>query len=103
MKTAIALCVAASAVFFSPAHAESYMAKSGKDKIVITPANCPASVSRHIKPEHVPQFRFAHVTLNGKLFAACWTLADPQTIFVMYEDGDTGEVPVAAFELVKAV
>lgn len=104
MKHAIALFVAAAAVFFPPAaSADSYMAKSGNDKIVITGEKCPASVAKHIKPEHIGQFRLAHVMLNNKLFVACWTMAEPQTIFVMYEDGDTGQIPVAAFELVKSI
>lgn len=38
--------------------------------------------------------------IGGKNYAACWMQMNPESVGVIYEDGDTSTVPVQAFELI---
>src|SRR5688572_19701725 len=97
MKTVIALCVAASAAFFTPAHAETMTVREGKNTITISSDACPDSVTKDFKPEFKDRFRAAYGTLEGKSLKGCWTLAGADFVHVIL-NGVLYEVPAALFK-----
>jgi hypothetical protein len=89
----------AAAIAAGPAFAASEMvARQGDDSIRISEAKCEtASVLRHIKPELRKNFRKADARIGGQRYFACWML-QASTVFVVYEDGDLGLVPLQEFK-----
>lgn len=66
-------------------------------RLFSTPCVAPA-VLKQIKPELRERFRAGNETDHGRDLELCWVIADPETVFIVDEDGDSGAVPMAAFK-----
>lgn len=97
MKRAIALCVAASAAFFTPASAQSVSIRSGGDSVILLPALCSDVVKKHIAEPQQPVFFRATAMVKGKPFEACWTIMGNE-VLVIFDDGEYARFPAAAFK-----
>jgi len=72
--------------------------ESGNSVILHQDACTNSKVLAAIPPEFKPLFRSAEAFLSKKVYKACWTITpDGTTVALIYEDGDTGAVPVSAF------
>jgi hypothetical protein len=83
----------------SPAIAETRVARNGDDHVKLIEVPCPyASVLRFIPEDRRAEFRKADARVNGERFFACWIMLEDQ-VGLIYEDGDRGLIPAAAFKL----
>lgn len=71
--------------------------RQGNNTLTLMTTPCGPKVADLLKPEYVPQFRGGVAVVDGQTFDACWIMADPATIYVHFEDGDSAQIPVAAF------
>jgi len=55
-------------------------------------------VTQYIKPEALPLYKEAHIVYLGESFKACYREVDEDTIFIVDEVMDTGEVPKNLFK-----
>lgn len=97
MKTVIALLLAASAAFFTPASAQSVSARNGGDSVILMAAPCSEAVQKRIPEAHRPLFFRATAMLKGKPLEACWTVLGPE-VLVIFEDGEYAKFPVNVFK-----
>lgn len=79
------------------------VAVSGTDSVTVRDAACPAdlvalAVSRGAPPS--APFRLAEAQVEGKTYKACWFPYRDQ-VAVIYEDGDTGMIPLSEFKPTK--
>lgn len=82
-----------------------YIARQGKDYVRIMETPCDASVLQHIPEQAHPMFLGAVAEMNGKSYRACWTMFQ-QTgahLFVVYEDADTGLIPLGDLKEAQGV
>lgn len=78
-------------------------ARQGNDSVRLTEAPCTnAAVLALLKPEAVEHFRAASAVFNGQHFEACWRVSEG-VVFLVYEDGDQGVIPVGALHQIKEV
>lgn len=70
----------------------------GTSTFIATDDQCISQeVVKHLQdPEEAKLFRAGRGIINGKTFDACWIL-DVDHLDVLYEDGDTGVVPLIDF------
>ena len=75
------------------------VARSGNTELRLLDSQCAhAGTLAHLKPEWRAKFKDARLMVNGNIaFFGCWILADEDTIYIQYEDGDAMEVPTKAF------
>lgn len=97
MKLFHCLTLAASAAFFSPAHAETMTAREGKNSLTISSDACPDAVTKDFRPEFKDRFRAAYGTLDGKSLKGCWTLAGADFVHLVL-NGILYEVPAVMFK-----
>lgn len=84
------------------AHADA-MARNGNVTVFITDKGCEYRlVLAQIKPEFHHVWYAASATVDGKAYMACWALIG-DTVVLVYEDGDRGEVPIADFKRIPSV
>ena len=57
-----------------------------------------AGVFANMPDEIRPTFKAAHVRWQGKDYAACWSMVDERTVYVVDESGDAGALPKSAFK-----
>ncbi|MGP1685307.1 MAG: hypothetical protein ACTS8S_23525, partial [Giesbergeria sp.] len=82
----------------SNAHGAERYVRQGSAEVRISDAPCMyAGVLQHIQEAERPQFRKASGRFDGQSFFACWVQQRDQ-IFLVYEDGDLGVVPVKQFK-----
>jgi hypothetical protein len=98
-KFLIAACLAA-----GPAMSATEMvARNGDDSIRIVDATCEtASVLRHIPEAKRKEFRKADGRVGGQRYFACW-IQQGEQVFVVWEDGDLGMIPVSDFKEPKNI
>lgn len=97
--------ILASAALLAFSANADYIARQGKDYVRIMETPCHESVLQHIPPEAHPLFLGAVAEMNGKSYRACWTMFQ-QTgahLFLVYEDADTGLVPLADLKEAQGV
>lgn len=97
MKTFIALILAASAAFFTPAHAQSVSIRQKGEHVTLMKEACAEKVKKHIKEPFHPMFYKAAAVLKGKRYEACWTVAGSD-VLVIYDDGEHTVFPSDAFK-----
>lgn len=96
MKTAIAFALI---LFVVSAFGADVMSLSvGGNTLTLQDTPCNKATAKRLKPEHIAKFRNATDSAQGASFNACWTLTENGTIFVVYEDGDGGEIPMSMFK-----
>lgn len=82
-----------------PAQAQDLVVNDGHDSIRLTDAACSSeAVLQRIDPADRAQFRTASATLQGQRYAACWSRVST-AVYLVYEDGDQGLVPLARLKV----
>lgn len=90
-----ALCAALAA----PALASDLVAYDGDDMIRLSHGSCTnQAVLERIEPQARAHFRTASATLQGQRYTACWSLL-PTAVYLVYEDGDQGLVPMSRLQV----
>jgi hypothetical protein len=97
MKTFIALILAASAAFFTPAHAQSVSIRQKGESVTLMKEACSEKVKKHIKDAYHPMFYKAAAVLKGKRYEACWTIAGSD-VLVIFDDGEYSTFPSEMFK-----
>ncbi|MES2950297.1 MAG: hypothetical protein V4858_17275 [Pseudomonadota bacterium] len=97
MKPAIALILAASAAFFTPAHADAMVAREGKNSVTILGTACPAAVAKRFPDEVKDRLRQAYATIGGKHLKGCWLLISADVVVALLGD-ELYEIPAGAFK-----
>jgi hypothetical protein len=89
--------LAAALLAASPAMAD-VIARSGEDSVRLTQNPC--QITEHQAfPTGIPEeFRAASAVVSKKLYVACWALRMDGQVFLIYDDGDAGLVPVSLFK-----
>lgn len=81
------------------AQAQDLVVNEGQDSIRLTDAACSnAAVLQRIAPAERALFRTASATLQGQRYTACWSRVST-AVYLVYEDGDQGLVPVARLKV----
>jgi hypothetical protein len=82
-----------------PAVAERVV-RNGQHELRLLDTACShAGTLGHIKEEWRAKFKNARLMHKGKIqHYGCWILADENTVFIMYEDGDVMEMPPQMFK-----
>jgi hypothetical protein len=85
-----------------PLLATQQVARSGDQELHLLDTQCShAGTLVHIKPEWRAEFKNARLLNKGTIsFYGCWILADENTVFVIFEDGDAIDAPKKIFETV---
>ena len=97
MKTVIALIVAASAAFFTPASAETVSARHNGESVTLMQEACPKKVKKYIRETHKGMFLRATAVVKGKAFEACWTVAGNE-VLVIFDDCEYAQFPQNIFK-----
>lgn len=81
-----------------PAQADLVVSR-GKDELRLMTTPCVhGGVLGMLKPEWRDKFKKAQATVGGKMFYACWIdIPEDQAVWVLYEDGDGKDYPLAVF------
>lgn len=96
MKAAIAFALILFAV--SAFGADVMSLTAGDNTLTLQDTPCNKATAKRLKPEHVAKFRNATDKTAGPTLNACWIITQNGTIFVVYEDGDGGEIPLSMFK-----
>lgn len=89
-----------------PCFATTYVAEHGKDLIVLDDqALCPKEIQdvtlqRGAPMELVAKMRGFTAHMNGQELHGCWVPVEG-TVALVWEDGDVGQIPQAAFHKAK--
>lgn len=98
MRALLAALISAAVLFAATARAESMIARDGTNTVRVTRALCTdPAILAHVPPEFRPRFHRGDAVLDGKPYALCWASLGDGWAVLVYADGDTGRVPVAAF------
>lgn len=79
------------------------VAKMGADSLRLMGTPCPATMSKHLPAEIIDRFGAAVAIVDGKTYAGCWAIRGDGQVFLRYEDGDSGLMPLALFKDVPGV
>lgn len=88
----------AAALFAGPAMADMEARNEGGDVLRITREPCPPAVLKVIPEGHRGVFRLALATVGGTTYRACWALRVDAMVMIVYDDGESGLVPIAMFK-----
>jgi hypothetical protein len=97
MKTVVALILAASAAFFTPASAQTVSARQNGESVTLTREACSEKVKKYIIKTHQPLFFGASAVVKGKAFTACWMVAG-RDVLVIFDDGEYAVFPSDIFK-----
>jgi hypothetical protein len=93
--------VVAVGMFIPHAHAEdirTMVTRNGNDVIRLQNRPCVhAGTLSRIKPDWRDKFRHGRALVEGKDFFLCW-IVHGDAVFVLYEDGDQGLIPLTDFK-----
>lgn len=93
------LCAALLAATATMAQTRDLVVNEGADSIRLTDAACASeAVLNRIEPDARPLFRSAAATLQGQRYTACWSVVST-AVYLVYEDGDQGLVPVSKLKV----
>lgn len=82
-----------------PAFGGDLVAYEGADMIRLTETACSnQTVLGRIDPSSREHFRSATATVDGRTYQACWG-ALPAAVYLIYEDGDQGVVPISKLQV----
>jgi hypothetical protein len=91
----------AALTFAASAGGQDYIARQGADSLVVhADIPCPAEIRRLARQHGAPddaKFMAATAKVGGQTYRGCWSRAG-EAVFIVYEDGDFGVVPHAAFK-----
>lgn len=100
-KTALlsVLCTALAVASAPAALAGDLVAYEGTDMIRLSHAECTnQAVLQRIEPDARAAFRTASAMLQGQRYTACWSVT-ATAVYLVYEDGDQGLVPVSKLKV----
>lgn len=93
------LCAALFGVQGLHAQGQDLVVNEGADSIRLTRAACSnEAVLSRIEPDARRLFRTAAATLQGQRYTACWSVVST-AVYLVYEDGDQGLVPVSKLKV----
>lgn len=93
------LCAALLTTTALAARANDLVVNEGTDSIRLSEAACNnQAVLNLIEPDARALFRTASATLQGQRYTACWSVVST-AVYLVYEDGDQGLVPVAKLKV----
>ena len=75
--------------------------KNGPNSVTIYTTPCVSEkVTQWIKPEAIKFYQRARVFYELKEYQACWRVepSNPELVFIVDEDMDTGTLPIASFK-----
>ena len=98
MKLAALLC----AVVF-PAHADYISGTLGGDYVRISEQACPADILSMVSEDIHDRLHAAEVRISGTVWRACWAVTPDGTVHILFEDGDSGKLPVGQFRKVTTL
>ena len=79
--------------------ADDRVARTGADFVRIRTLPCSSpEVLALLSAELHDRFQEAVTSVEGKTFRGCWTLLPDGRVFLRYEDGDAGMVPLREFK-----
>jgi hypothetical protein len=87
----------AAALAAGPAMAD-LVAKRGDDTLRLTEEACPVTMGKHLPADIIGRFMAAVAIVDGKTHLGCWTLRGDGQVFLRYEDGDAGLLPLSWFK-----
>lgn len=83
-----------------PALSAEMVAKNGEDSITLQDRPCVhAGTLAQLKPEYRERFRMGRAKLQGQDWFLCWIVTPQSSIAIVFEDGDTLDLPMAVFKL----
>lgn len=75
----------------------------GTDFILATEQACPTALSeKYIKADYRDRFHRATAHIEGETFEGCWA-SENGLVYLIWEDGSVGTLPVAKFQKLKEV
>ena len=86
------------ALMCGPAFSADMIARADKDYVRLMASPCAGAVLELLPPAIRDDFLTAAASMNGKDYAACWTLRPDGIVVVAYEDSGIGLIPVTAFK-----
>lgn len=69
----------------------------GKSTLTLQSTPCNPAVQAILQPQYRAKFRNAKETFEGQPIKACWIMNKPDSIVVVYEDGESGTIPLKMF------
>lgn len=85
------------ALLCSAAHADM-VASDGTNTVRLKQVPCPVEILRMLPEGTRGYFQAAEAVLGGKTFGACWAVDSRGIVWLKFDDGDDGQVPIVAFE-----
>ena len=80
-------------------NSENAIARSGGDEMVITDEPCVnAKILAYVPEQYRKEMLAGSAKLGGVRYPMCWTLRVDGMVIAVYEDGEGGMVPAAAFK-----
>lgn len=79
---------------------ESFSARSEDGTVVVTITKnpCPESIQAKVNPDYRKYLKEAMVSFKGTKLAACWLQLPDNTVGIIDEQGDTGNIPISEFK-----
>lgn len=74
------------------------VARHGNDTLRLMETSCPVTMAKYLPAEIIGRFLAAVAIVDGKTYMGCWTLRGDGQVFLRYEDGDSGLMPLASFK-----
>ena len=79
--------------------AENAIARDGRDEMVITDEPCVnAKILAHVPDQFRKAMSAGRAKLDGVVYPMCWTIRADGMVIAVYEDGEAGMLPAAAFK-----
>ncbi|MEF7616633.1 hypothetical protein V4F39_22155 [Aquincola sp. MAHUQ-54] len=98
-RTALLLTALCTALTALPARSGDLVAYEGGDLIRLSEAACTnEAVLNRIEPDARRHFRTASAVVQGQTYQACWG-ALPTAVYLIYEDGDQGVLPMSRLQV----
>ena len=78
--------------------AADLVTKQGANTLRLTEHPCPVTMAKYLPAEIIGRFLAAVAIVDGKTYMGCWTIRGDGQVFLRYEDGDGGLVPLTSFK-----
>ena len=95
MKLAALLCAVV-----LPAHADYITGTLGGDYVRISEQACPADILSMVSADIHDRMHLAEARIRGTVWRACWAVTADGTVHLLFEDGDSGQLPAGQFRKV---
>src|SRR5690349_20600952 len=97
--TLLLVAIAAALLLYPKKAHAGLVARNGGDWVRLHESPCTnAAILDRLKAEYQARFRKGEGFISGKPYAMCWTPLQDESVFMIWEDGELGRVPMIAFE-----